>query len=48
VALRGEGVRETLVRILTLVWQRLNPAHGLEALLGVDEATFIERLVGRP
>jgi mutual gliding-motility protein MglA len=47
VALRGVGVRETLARILGLVWRRMAPVHGLEALLGVDEQGFVERLVGR-
>ncbi|MCB9549300.1 MAG: GTPase domain-containing protein [Myxococcales bacterium] len=46
VALRGEGVRETLARVLALVWRRQAAAHGLEALLGVDEAGFVDRVLG--
>ncbi|MEZ4466514.1 MAG: GTPase domain-containing protein [bacterium] len=46
VALDGRGVRETLARVLALIWRRQAAAHGLEALLGVDEAGFVERVIG--
>ena len=46
VALRGQGVHETLARVLSLVWRRHATQHGLEALLGFDERGFVDGLVG--
>lgn len=46
VAIDGTGVRETLVSILRLVWQRNAARHDLEARLGLDEAGFLARVLG--
>ncbi|MGK0360103.1 MAG: signal recognition particle receptor subunit beta [Bradymonadia bacterium] len=46
VALSGIGVRESLARVLALLWQRASARHALPELLGVDEAGFVQCILG--
>ena len=46
VALSGVGVRETLARAMELAWRRYAGRHGLADLMGVDEAGFVQCILG--
>ncbi len=41
VALRGQGVIETLVGLFEITWRRLEAEHGLGAKFGIDEAALL-------
>lgn len=44
VAIRGEGVLETLRGCLSLLWNSLEQQHGFSRMLGVDRAEFLGRI----
>lgn len=44
VALRGEGVLETLRGCLALLWQALEEQHGFSRMLGVSQNEFLGRI----
>jgi hypothetical protein len=48
VAIRGEGVLETLEGILRLTWRHLERRYQLHAKLGIEEEEFIENLLRHP
>ena len=47
VAIKGEGVMETLEGILRLTWRYLNSKYGLEEKLQVSENEFISGVLKR-
>ncbi len=42
VAIRGEGVLETLRELLRILYRRLDAQHGFEERFGISEAKFLE------
>jgi signal recognition particle receptor subunit beta len=47
VALRGQGVLETLVGLLEIAWKRIETEHHLSEKLGLREDVVIDELRGR-
>jgi signal recognition particle receptor subunit beta len=47
VALRGQGVLETLIGLLEIAWKRIEAEHHLEAKLGLREDVMLDELRGR-